>query len=673
MKPVIQPLRRIPLALRDGVTTELKKLLDAGIIEHVDASPWVSNLVVTTKKSGGLRPCVDLRAVNKAVIPDKYPLPRAEELTAQFYGSAVFSKLDLRQGYLQVPLHQSSRYLTAFVTHAEVFQYTRMPFGLSSAPSCFQKIMASVLAGIPGVAIYLDDIVVHGPTSDVHDERLTMVFAALSKHKLTLNSEKCVLSASSVEFVGFHLSARGVAPLQSNVDAIQAIPEPSSAAEVASFLGMTGYYLKFLPHYSETTAPLRELLRKDVPWVWSPACRDTVHSLKAQLTSPPVLAHFNISSPTFVTCDASATAVGAVLSQTQAGVEKPVAFASRALNPTEQRYSVGEREALACIWTCERWHFYLYGRSFTIRTDHQALTMLLSTSGTGHRPLRLHCWSDRLRQYNFELQFTPGRLNVVADLLSRSVTCPAPHMDTETVEKDMILMLHSPLQATVSLQELKDASEADPVLSQVRTYIRDGWPHRVPEELLGFSRVKQELYCWNDACVARGLCTVVPGALRARVLAMAHEGHLGIVKLKQRCRGLVWWPGIDKEIEALVGDCSACLVSGKTGHQAPPPLQPLSWPSRPWEHLQLDVCGEIHGVPHHQRFLVVVYDLHSKWPELIPTGTVTSRVIIDFLKSLFSRWGLPETITTDNGPQLVSAEFTTYLEHRGIRHVRTAY
>lgn len=161
--PVIQPLRRIPLALRDQVSTELQLLLDAGIIEPINASPWISNLVIAKKKSGGIRVCVDLRAVNKAIIPDKYPLPTAEELTIQFYGSTVFSKLDLRQGYLQVPLSPTSRDLTAFVTHTGVFRYTRMPFGLSSAPSCFQKIMSSIFAGIPGVSLYLDDIVVHGP------------------------------------------------------------------------------------------------------------------------------------------------------------------------------------------------------------------------------------------------------------------------------------------------------------------------------------------------------------------------------------------------------------------------------------------------------------------------------------------------------------------------------
>ncbi len=262
------------------------QLLDVGIIEPVDASPWVSNLVVAQKKSGALRVCVDLRAVNKAVIPDRFPLPTSEELTAQFHGSTVFSKLDLRQGYLQVPLHPNSRNLTAFVTHAGAFRYTHMPFGLSSAPSCFQKIMVSVLAGIPGVALYLDDVVIHGPTTESHDERLSRVFAALAKHKLTLNSEKCVLSAPTIKYVGFRLSADGITPLQSNVDAIQAIPEPSSAVQVASFLGMTGYYLKFIPHYSATTAPLRRLLRKDEPWVWCGHRHALMLCVRSRCSSP---------------------------------------------------------------------------------------------------------------------------------------------------------------------------------------------------------------------------------------------------------------------------------------------------------------------------------------------------------------------------------------------------
>lgn len=167
--------------------------------------------------------------------------------------------------------------------------------------------------------------------------------------------------------------------------------------------------------------------------------------------------------------------------------------------------------------------------------------------------------------------------------------------------------------------------------------------------------------------MARGLCTVVLGPLCACVLALAHEGHLGIVKLKQHCQDLVWCSGIDREIKALVKDCSASLVSGKTGHSPPPPLRPLAWPSRPWQH-QLDICSEIHRVSHNQSYLVVVYDLHSKWPELTTTGSVTSQVIVDFLESFFSCWGLPQIITTDNGPQFVSGDFTFYLESKCIQH-----
>ena len=629
--------------------------------------------MVAKKKSGGLRPCIDLRPVNKAVIPDRYPLPTTEELTAKFYGSTVFSKLDLRQGYLQVPLHPDSRNLTAFVTHMGVFRYSRMPFGLSSAPSCFQKIMATIFAGIPGVAIYLDDIVVHGATTALHDERLTRVLNVLASHNLTLNGEKCIFAVPAIDFVGFHLTADGLSPLHSNVEAVQRLPEPSSPAHLASFLGMTAYYLRFLPEYSATTAPLRQLLKKDATWTWTPACSAAVRRLKLQLTSPPVLAHFDQASPTLLTCDASNTAVGAVLSQLHCGVERPVAFASRSLTTAEQKYSVGEREALACVWACERWHMFLYGRHFTLRTDHQALTTLLTTAGSGHKPLRIHRWSERLQQYNFTTLFTPGRDNVVADLLSRATPNPTPDPGPDTVEPELILMLHAPLQAAVSLQDLQLASAQDPTLSQVRTYIREGWPRKVPEELAPFHRVRDDLSCWNDVCVARGLCTVVPSTLRARILSMAHEGHLGIVRVKQRCRGLAWWPGIDRDIETMVKDCTACLVSGKTGPPPHPPLQPLPWPPTPWEHVQVDICGELHGVPQHQRFLVVAYDLHSKWPEVITTGSVTTRVVTDFLASLFARWGVPNAITTDNGPQFISAEFAAFVEDKGIRHVRTAF
>ena len=289
-----------------------------------------------------------------------------------------------------------------------------------------------------------------------------------------------------------------------------------------------------------------------------------------------MLAYFDLASPTLVTCDVSATALGAVLCQLQNGMEKPIAFASRALSPNEQKYSVGEREALACAWACERWHMYLYGRAFTLRTDHQALTALMFTSGTEHRPLQLYRWVDSLQQYDFKLHFTPGRDNVVADLLSRAFIIATPASQLVDMEDDLILLLHTPLQAAVSLRELQQASAEEPLFCILRSYIRGGWPIQVPDELTQFARIKAELLCWNDTCVARGHCTVLLYALRARVLAIAHEGHPGIVRVEQHFQDLVWWPGIDHNVEVMVRDCAACLLSGKTGQPAPPPLQPLT-------------------------------------------------------------------------------------------------
>uniref|UniRef100_W5NL88 ribonuclease H n=1 Tax=Lepisosteus oculatus TaxID=7918 RepID=W5NL88_LEPOC len=320
------------------------RLQEGGIIEPVDASPWVSNLVVAKKKSGGLQVCLDLKAVNKAVIPDKNPLP-----TVEFSVSTVFTKLDLRRGYLQIPLHPNSQNLTAVVTHIGAFCYTVVPCGLSSAPSCFQKVTSTIFAGTPGMVIYINDIVVHGPTLASHDELLHRVFKVLNHNHLTLTRDKCVFATDTIEFVSFRLRAAGLTPA-SNIEAIQHIPEPTTPAQVASFLGMTANYLQFLPHYSATTAPLRQLLQKDAPWVWNPACSEAVRLLKVRLTSPSVLAHLDFPSPTLVTCDASSTAVGAVLYQLHNGVEQPIAIASRALSPMGKRNSVGEWEALVCVW-----------------------------------------------------------------------------------------------------------------------------------------------------------------------------------------------------------------------------------------------------------------------------------------------------------------------------------
>jgi hypothetical protein len=420
VRPVQQKFYHQPLALRQPISDELQRMERDGIFERSDTSVWMSNIVVARKKSGGVRICVNLSDVNKALIPQRYPLPTMEELTEQIAGATVFSKLDLAWGYLQLELAEECRYITAFVSHEGVFQFRSLPFGLTSGPSAFQQVVR-IITELPGCVNILDDLLIWGRDMAEHDARLRNVLDRLAKYGATLRVEKCVLGQPEVDFNGHRVSANGVRPLQSNVAALKRIPPPTNQRQLSRFVGAATYYAKFVPLFAELCRPFRPLLKSNSEWAWSTDCQQAFDTIKEKIASPPTLAHFDVSADeTLVTCDASASALGACLSQKVGDVERPIAFASRVLSPAERKYSASEREALACLWACEFWHFYLYGRRFTLVTDHQALKTLLTTGGSGHRPLRLHRWSDRLFQYSFDVQFRPGRENNVADCLSRS-------------------------------------------------------------------------------------------------------------------------------------------------------------------------------------------------------------------------------------------------------------
>ena len=676
--PVAQRLRRLPLSVRDNVKQELLSLEEKGIIERVDASKWVSNPVIVRKADSSLRICVDLKNVNKAIVPDKYPLPTTTELTAKLHGSKVFSKIDLKMSYLQIELAPESRDLTTIITHEGLFRYKRVCFGLSSAPSAFHKMLASVLAGLEGDGVihYIDDILISSETEMENKKIVSEVLKRLSKHNLVINNDKSVFFANEIEFLGHKISKDGISPLQSNTKAIESLRMPTNVKELSSFLGATNYYLKFVPHYSDITEPLRRLLRKNTQWEWTDECIEACEKLKHMLTSSPILAHYNAEAKTLVTCDASAVSIGAVLSQIQPdGSERPVAYLSRSLSQTERKYSAGEREALACIFACEKWHLFLYGKRFTLQTDHRALTALLATSGSGHRPLRIYRWSDRLQQYDFDVIYRPGSMNQVADMLSR-----LPNDDsTNTAQDEISDRSESVVQqifskSVITPNKLAEATSEDSVLKTVLQFVKTAWPDKrtmKDKRLHPYYSLRHELWTWNDnRCLARGPYAIIPDSLRQEVTEMAHQGHPGIVRTKQRCREVVWWPKMDGFINEFVKTCVHCTLTDKRQLDQTP-ISKVQWPSRPWESLQIDIAGEFKAAPIFSRFLLVVTDLHSKWPEIAMCSAITSSSVIHFLSDLFVRWGIPDRITSDNGTQFTSHEFTDFLARMGIEHIRT--
>ena len=696
VRPVQQKFYHQPLALRQPVSDELRRMEREGIIERIDASVWTSNIVVARKKCGGARVCVNLSDVNKALVPQRYPLPTMEELTERIAGSTVFSKLDLAWGYLQLELAEECRYITAFVSHEGVFQWKSLPFGLATGPSAFQQVVRHMTDQLPGCVHILDDILCYGRDMAEHDTRLRAILDRLAKYGATLRVEKCVLGQSEVDFNGHRVSANGVRPLQSNVEALERIPAPTNQRQLSRFVGAATYYSKFVPRFAELCHSFRPLLKANSKWAWSADCQQAFDTIKANIASPPTLAHFDVSADeTLVTCDASATALGACLSQKVSGVDRPIAFASRVLSPAERKYSASEREGLACLWACERWHFYLYGRRFTLVTDHQALKTLLTAGGSGHRPLRLHRWSDRLFQYTFDVRYRPGRENSVADCLSRSfddsdsakaADVAAAHTaaavsetdfaDPDTDDRVIATIFGSLGTAVITLQAVAVATAADEQLSRVRKFVVEGWPmnkRAISADLHAFYAVREELStAFKGQCVVRGSRTIIPSTLRAAVLELAHEGHPGIVRMKQRCREAVWWPGIDGDIETFIRDCVACVVSGKSVRPVPGPLQPVPLPPGPWRKLALDFAGEFQAAPAHQRYLLVAMDYYTKWPEVALCGSATSAAVIEFLTGLFDRFGLVDEVVTDNGVQFTSSEFAEFLQSLGIRHCRTA-
>lgn len=688
VKPVQQRFWHPPLATREPVEREIRRMEREGVIEKIDASPWISNLVPARKKDGSVRVCINLSAANKALIIDKYPLPTMEEMTSQLAGNMVFTKIDLLWGYTQLELCPSARYLTAFVCHLGVYQWCRLPFGMASGPSAYHKVIREILEGLPGCTSILDDILVYGKSMAEHDRHLRGVLSRLAKYNATVRVDKCVIGKSEVEFNGHVVSAAGLRPLQSNVDSILRIPVPVNQRQLLRFLCTASYYLKFVDGYASLSEPLRCLLRANVDWNWTPECQNSFDEIKRRLTTPPTLAHFDTEAETIVTCDASSVGIAACLSQRRRGdnVERPVAFISRALSPTEQRYSASEREALACMWSCERLNFFLYGRRFRLVTDHQALRTLLTAGGSGHRPLRLHRWADRLLQYDFDVVYKPGKDNVVSDCLSRAYedkyTAPPPAATEEVTssqtddEDAWIQTLFGSLsKQIVSFEAVAAATDADPILRTVRDYVINGWPtdrRQLSPDMRVYFSFQHELSVSGN-CIVRGVRTVIPSALTAQLLELAHEGHPGIVRMKQRCRQAVWWVGIDTDIEHFVRECTACVLSGKSVAPRPGPLQPLPLPTGPWQKLSIDIAGEFQAAPDHQRYLIVAVDLYSKWVEVTACSTVTTSSIVNFLSTLFERYGLIQEVVTDNGVQFTSHEFASFLSIHGIRHSRAAF
>ena len=372
--------RPVPYALKDKVTAELERLRKADVIEPVQYSDWAAPIVPVLKNDGSIRICGDFKqTINTAAIPDKYPLPRVDDLLATLAGGETFTKLDLAHAYQQLVLDEESSKLATVNTHQGLYRYKRLPFGISAAPAIFQRTMESLLQGIPKVCVYIDDVLVTGHTEEEHMVNLAEVLRRMASAGMRLKRDKCFFMMSQVHYLGHTVSAKGIQPTQDKVRAVKDAPAPTNLHQLKSFIGLINFYAKFLPNLSTVLAPLYVLLQKNRPWTWGPSQQRAFQQAKERLLASSLLVHFTPTQPVLLAADASPYGLGAVLSHTMAdGSERPIAYASRSLTPTERRYSQLDKEALAIIFAVSKFRQYLLGHHFTILSDHKQLSYLLS-------------------------------------------------------------------------------------------------------------------------------------------------------------------------------------------------------------------------------------------------------------------------------------------------------
>ena len=381
-RPRYFPARQVPFSIREKVEEELERLQALGVIQPVQFADWAAPIVPVLKSDGRVRICGDYKiTVNRAARLDKYPIPRIEELFASLADGKSFTKLDLSHAYLQISLDEESRHFVTINTHKGLFEYKRLPFGVASAPSIFQRVMENLLQGIKGVCVYIDDILITGSTEEEHLRNLAQVLQRLESAGMRLKRQKCAFLLPSVAYLGHIITQEGLHTEETKVRAIVDAPEPTNVGELRSFLGMVNYYGKFLPDLATTLAPLYHLLRKSCHWSWGTKQKKAFSQVKELLRSGRVLTHFDDRLPLVLACDASPYGLGAVLShRLPNGEEKPVGFASRTLTKAETNYSHLDKEGLAIIFGVKKFHQYIHGRRFEIKTDHKPLTHIFSGS-----------------------------------------------------------------------------------------------------------------------------------------------------------------------------------------------------------------------------------------------------------------------------------------------------
>eukprot|EP00918_Siedleckia_nematoides_P102855 GHVU01224582.1.p1 GENE.GHVU01224582.1~~GHVU01224582.1.p1 ORF type:complete len:1078 (+),score=119.63 GHVU01224582.1:223-3456(+) len=630
--PVRCPPRHYNATQSWEIREQVREMEKAGIISG-SASPWCSQVLLVRKKDGKQRFCIDYRRVNKKIIPSSFPIPRIEEMVNLVGGNSWYIVLDLKSGFWQLPLDEASRKVTAFMADDKLFEFNRLPFGLSLAAQAFQQRIREAFGDMwrKGVGAYIDDILIYGKTFAQCLHRFRRVLERCRERRFTVKAEKLQLFPKKLHYLGFLVDETGYAPDPEKAEALQQVSAPRDKAGIRRILGLFGYYRRFIPEYAEVALCISDILKDTVAFRWGEEQDAALKSLKTALAQDVLNYHFDPSLPVVVDSDASGKAIGSALQQLDGEVFRPVAFASRKFADAELNWHTREKEAFAVVWALGKFRPYLVGRPFLVRTDHSGLQWLRDA-----KQPKLIRWCLAIAEFDCTIMYNKGKDMCHVDTLSRPED---PDVVETSLAEACSIGLHQ-----VEVSAGGDGSEVYPDIAEL---VRSGAMMRCDEG-----------YYYGNRRYA-------PPEEREAILVANHYspwgGHPGVSRSLRRLSERYFWPSMRADVKALCASCMTCRRRAKT--PKPSAQSGHLKKAEPFELVALDIVGPIR---HWNRSftLLSMVDHATRWAECVPIASMESAAVArEFVATWVSRYGVPKRVLTDRGSNFI-ATFNEECCHR---------